>query len=51
MVNNNIKKVSFEFATNEMRQNGDNIRSWAQQSDNPLIQAICIEIIEVAGGK
>lgn len=43
-------KVSFEFATNEMRTNGTNIRKWANQSDNLLLKSLANEVIAIAGG-
>ena len=49
--NGNIKKIPYESAVNDMRQNGDNIRRWAQQTENPLLQALALEVLEVAGGK
>lgn len=49
MVSNN-NKVSFEFASNEMRANGDKLKAWAQ-SDNPVLKAFASEVVEVAGVK
>ena len=45
-------KVTFSYASSEMRTNGANIRKWSQ-SDNPLLKACAIEVIEVfeAGGR
>jgi len=44
--------LSFSYVSSEMRTNGDNIRKWSQQNDNPLLQACAIEVLTVfeAGG-
>ncbi|MCX9085303.1 MAG: hypothetical protein OIN87_10975 [Candidatus Methanoperedens sp.] len=47
----NSNKVSYEFANNEMRQSGEKIRSWAQQSDNILLKSLALEVIAITEGK
>lgn len=42
--------VSFEFATNQVRQRGDKIREWAAQNDNLLLKSLASEVLAVAGG-
>lgn len=48
MVGNN-DTVFFEFAINEMLAHGDEIRKWAQQTDNLLLKQLASEVIEAAG--
>lgn len=37
------------FAIDEMRQRGNKIKAWAQQSDNELLRILASEVIEAAG--
>lgn len=44
-----LNKISFVFAINEMRERGDKIKAWAQQSDNFLLKSLAQEVIKTAG--
>jgi len=44
-----MSKVSYDFAISEMRNNGDNVRKWANQTDNPLLRELAIETLQAAG--
>lgn len=46
----NGKTVSFNVASDEMRQNGTKIRQWAQQNENLLLKALANEVIDVFEG-
>lgn len=43
------KSVSFQFADNEMRSNGDKIKAWAAQNDNLLLKQLANEVLVAAG--
>lgn len=47
----NNQPISKSFAINEMRNNGDNIKLWSQQSNNILLKTFACEVIAVARGK
>ncbi len=48
-VNNseNFKKFSEEF----VKLQGDDVRRWAKQNENPLLKKLALEVLEIVGYK
>lgn len=45
---NHPTKKFITFSKERMKTQGDEIRRWVKQDDNPLLKQICLEVIEAS---
>ncbi len=47
----NISEDFKKFADEVIKSQGDDVRRWAKQNENPLLKKLALEVLEIVGYK